>query len=267
MPAPEPRRVIIHAGFHKTGTTSVQRILKDSHASLSPYLSIILKLDIADLCATAHDFARAPSAMLLARYQRQARACFASWPTDDIRPLLISAEDLCGQIPGRNGRVGYPQAPLLMAELVAAFPDNADTQIYLSTRERAPWLMSCYGHHLRHAPMRMSEAEFREKQAETPTLSQIAADIADAVGPTPVTTMAIEDVGGMPQGVITPLLDLAGLTADQRQVVRPLRKSNPSMPPDILKQFLILNRTETDATKRNAAKQALITAHRGKGQT
>ncbi len=266
MQASEPRRVIIHAGFHKTGTTSVQRALEHSRQALAPCLHVILKPDIPDLCQAAIAYARAPSEEALELFRQQAAQCFANLPAGDMRPLLISAEDLCGQIPGRHGRVGYPQAPVLLAALISVVPAHAAVRIYLSTRARTPWLRSCYAHHLRHGRMQMSEATFMKKHAHSPALTDVAAAIAAHLKGIPVVTYALEDVTSHPQGPLTPLLDLAGIAADDRTITHPHRRANRSLPPDILAQFLVLNRQEADATTRNAAKQALITAHR-RGKT
>ncbi len=52
MPAADRQRVIIHAGFQKTGTTTVQRALSLNRPTLCDY-RIILKTDMPRMCQAA----------------------------------------------------------------------------------------------------------------------------------------------------------------------------------------------------------------------
>jgi hypothetical protein len=48
-----PRRVILHAGFHKTGTTSVQEFLRANRSALKKHVAIRLKPQMRDLIHAA----------------------------------------------------------------------------------------------------------------------------------------------------------------------------------------------------------------------
>jgi hypothetical protein len=178
-------------------------------------------------------------------------------PEDDTRPILMSAEDMCGAIPGRGGRIGYPHAKTLLRTLISQIAADCAPQIYLSTRASPAWLKSCYAHNLRHGRTRLSHDEFIEAHSG-PSLRDIADDIASALGDVPVTTAALEDTSSSAQGPLTPILDLLNLASKLRGPLRPTSIANPSLPPDIQDAFLLLNRQEDDGAKRSAAKKQLI---------
>ena len=48
-----PGRIVIHAGFHKTGTTTVQRFLKENSETLWPLTAIGLRHRFPDLLHSA----------------------------------------------------------------------------------------------------------------------------------------------------------------------------------------------------------------------
>ena len=265
MPPHNPRRMIIHAGFHKTGTTTVQNILKAQHPFLAPHVCVILKSDIRDLCEAALAYSAQPSKTQLATFRDEAAACFGTMPEDDPRPILISAEDLCGAIPGRRGRIGYPQAKALLATLISQIAPDCAPHVYLSTRAPAPWLKSCYAHNLRHGRTRLSLDDFIAAHAG-PSLDEIAADIASALGHVPVTTAALEDTSTSAQGPLTPILDLLELSDAVRDPLRPTSVANPSLPADIQAALLILNREEDDGATRNAAKKQLVADYQRRTQ-
>lgn len=264
MQAPSPRPMIIHAGFHKTGTTTVQNVLKAQHPFLAPHVCVILKSDVPQLCQTALAYATEPSRARLGAFRDEAATCFGEMPDDDTRPILMSAEDMCGAIPGRSGRIGYPHATTLLKTLISQITPDCAPQIYLSTRASLPWLKSCYAHNLRHGRTRLSRDEFIAAHAG-PSLRDIADEIASALGGVPVATAALEDTSTSAQGPLTPILDLLNLATDLRGPLRPTSIGNPSLPPDIQDAFLLLNREEDDGAKRSAAKKQLIADYlRGK---
>ncbi|PXW68815.1 hypothetical protein C7964_103323 [Loktanella sp. PT4BL] len=252
-----PRRVIIHAGFHKTGTKTVQNVLKAHHQLLAPHVCVILKSDIRGLCTAALAYSQRPDTTRLHHFRNEAALCFGDMPADDARPILISAEDLAGAIPGRRKRIGYPHATALLSSLIAQMTPDCAPHIYLSTRAPAAWLKSCYAHNLRHARTRLSLDAFVAAHTG-PRLDDIAAEIASTLDPVPVTTAALEETSGAAEGPLTPILDLLAFPDALRARLRPTTVSNPSLPPHILDELLELNRNEDDGARRNAAKKQFI---------
>jgi hypothetical protein len=265
MPQADIARVIIHAGFHKTGTTTVQRALDTYRALIEPYARILLKPDIAEVCDAALLYARAPSPTALTAFSTAMRAHLTAWDPADQRAVIISAEDLCGLIPGRRGRQGYPHASALLQQLItdlAAFFPSAQPQLYFSTREGEAWMRSCHAHHLRHARCTLDEFDYATEQRADADLTAIVAGIAAHVDPVPVTAAALEDSTTLPHGPLTPLLDLLDLPRMLRNQIAPLTPANTALPRDISTAFLALNRSDLDEPALATAKRALIANHK-----
>lgn len=256
MQGPDKRLLIIHAGFHRTGTSTVQSVLKAQHSRLAHHVSVILKPDIAALCQAALAYAERPDTSTLGAFQTAAQSHFKTDP-EDQRPILMSAEDLCGMFPGRKGRIGYPHAKALLSTLVSVVGPAFAPHIYLSTRQSMPWLKSCYAHNLRHARVRLSFEDFMVAH-DGPSLQDIAEDIRSELEGTPVTTCCLKDSSAMPEGPLSPILDLLDMPAALRGYLRPPAIVNASFPPDIQAAFLLLNRDEDDGAVRRAAKKQLI---------
>ncbi len=62
------RRIVIHAGFHKTGTTTVQQTLKAHATVLAPHLQVVLREDMEAVCEAARAYSLAPDEGLLAQF-------------------------------------------------------------------------------------------------------------------------------------------------------------------------------------------------------
>ena len=52
------RKIIIHAGFHKTGTTSLQQNLRANRAVLRPDIRLVLRPGMTALCESARAYSR-----------------------------------------------------------------------------------------------------------------------------------------------------------------------------------------------------------------
>jgi hypothetical protein len=139
-------RVVIHAGFHKTGTTTVQSTINANRRLLSRQVRCYLKPDFEKLTRMARAFAATPDEDGLVAVRRAAGKFFASVDDSDPRPVLMSSEDLSGTLPGRHGEHGYDAAPLILAQLSEAAGDRfgaaLDLVFHFSTREAGPWLRS-----------------------------------------------------------------------------------------------------------------------------
>jgi hypothetical protein len=265
----EPLRIFIHAGFHKTGTKSVQASLAHNREILGPHVRVVLKSDMPDVCDAALAFARRPNDVHLGKLAAEIRRWIATRDSTDERPIVVSAEDLCGRIPGRKGRLGYPSAlPILRcmtAEIGSAIPAAAP-HVFLSTRSAESWLESCHAHHIRHARSTMDRMEYAAANASGADLDSEASRIAAGLHGVPVTTSPLDQSSIAAHGPLTPLLDLLGVPDDLRAKIQPAGHANRALPRDIGTAFLALNRSTLSNAAVAAAKRALIAAHK-KAQT
>jgi len=249
-------RLVLHAGFHKTGTTSAQETLKANRAVLQPHLRVVLRPDMVGLCEAARAYSVSRAAADLAFVQAEAAYVAESW--EGTRPVLVSSEDLCGHMPLRRGLQDYSAAPKLLAamtEVFGAAHPGANMRIVLTTRAAAPWLRSCYVQHLRATDITMNVAEYATAYAASADLMGMAQTIAKSV-PCPVDALPLEEIGGHRLGPAAALLTRAAPDLDL-SVLRALPPANTAPPQAKIDAMLALNRQALDKTARRAAMQAL----------
>lgn len=253
-------RVLIHAGFHKTGTTTMQKTLRANRARLKPHLRIVLRPGMTALCEAARAWSVSRSQMDLGLLRFEAAALAEGWRAGDPRPVLLSSEDLCGHMPGRRGLLTYDAAPQLLhgiAEAIATVHSDAEIGVFLTTRAPGPWLASCHAQHLRAMRMTLDADTYAQDYRASADLAGMAGKIAKAVDPHPVHSAALEDWADHPLGPLAPLLNCAGLPATVRDALDPLPALNTAPDPTQKAQLLALNRSDLDDAALKAAKKAL----------
>jgi len=113
------RRIVVRAGFHKTGTTSAQSFLAENGPVLRPAMAL----------GMGYKFRR--------RFQS-----YLNGLNLGKRDLLISSEELSGHMPGRGDLADYSAAPILMREnkdvLKTTYP-NCDLTFVFTLRKAETW--------------------------------------------------------------------------------------------------------------------------------
>ena len=261
-----PVRIVVHAGFHKTGTSSVQHMLRANKRPLARALRVFLKPDMTELCEAARAFSATPEDLERALVHYEASRLFGALDPEDARTVLLSSEDLSGHIPGRQDRMGYPAAPLIMKTLAdaarATLGPKTDISFYFSTRAPAAWMKSCYAQHVRATRMTMTLEAYEDWQRPAAGLLDAVDAVAEAVEPSRVYSAALEDVAGGPMGPLDPILDILRLKPRLRDRLTAQPPSNTAMPPEVLDALLALNRSDLARPDMRARKEALITAVR-----
>jgi hypothetical protein len=107
--------ILIHAGFHKTGTSTVQKFLQHNRPALNPHMALGLKWKMKDILHAARGFSTWRDPVTLMKFTRRFDAFVAAHYGVKRRGLFLSAEELCGHMPGRGDLRDYSAAPLLMA--------------------------------------------------------------------------------------------------------------------------------------------------------
>ncbi len=240
-------RIVIHAGFHKTGTSSVQSLLHVNRDVLSDSLRVCLKPDFEPLTEAARAFSADPGPMGLADMTDAAQRFFATLDPDDPRPVLMSSEDLSGHMPGRLGLERYDAAELIMPQIAEAalmrFGAEADLRFYFSTRAPDPWLRSAWWQNLRATRLTLDFDAYAARFAEAADLDAVLHSVAEAVAPLQVAACPLEESSSQPQGPLTPLLDLVGLPEDRRAALTMLPPANVQPELGLQPVMLALNRS------------------------
>ena len=258
-------RVIVHAGFHKTGTTSLQDFFSTNAEALAPYLAYYGKADFLQAGAQARIYAQRPFPHRLYMFRRSLRRFLESIPEHET--IVLSRETFSGGMPGHHtvsGRLmlSYERpaqrlARVIISELHRRFGRDAQIVFFYTTREREPWLRSVYGHLLRSIRVTDDWAAFKEKLSATPGPEAEAKALAHTL-PVPVQIAALEEHGSRPEGPAAALLDMLGVSDAIRANLVPVLPKNTADNATLQAAFLRLNREIESKAELKARKEALL---------
>ncbi|MEH6520210.1 hypothetical protein [Sulfitobacter sp.] len=255
------RRIIIHAGFHKTGTTSLQQTLRANRAALRPDIRLVLRPSMTALCETARAYSRSREDYDLGLVKYEAALLAETLQEEDANTILITSEDLSGHMPGRHGLHGYGATPHLMRALSVAFkaaaPDDELT-FFFTTRAADPWLRSCYTQHLQASRMVWDEEDylkrFKTSADHDKTLDLIKREISDHA----LVSTSLEEHIERPLGPAEALLDQLNLSPECRAVLKAGVLRNAALSDEIKAELLALNRSNLEPTALRKAKRAFL---------
>lgn len=262
-------RIVVHAGFHKTGTTTVQNTLRANARLLKPHLRVFLRQQMRPVCESARIWSVSRSAEDMARFRNEAEVLAASWNANDPRPILLASEDLAGRMPGRRKLTKYDAVPPLMhglVEIITQVHPDADLRLYFSTRASAPWLASCHAQHLRAIRMVMDGEAYADTYRASANLNAVVQAVTDAVSPVSVSQCALETSSPRRLGPLGPLLDLLDVSAEMRAQLVPQPAANTRYDQTTLHSLLAANRDHTDTVVLKTAKRAILSAARNRDQ-
>ena len=257
MPGP---RVIVHAGFHKTGTTSAQKLLRANGKHIYPRCALVLPGRLRKGAARmAARYSRFGTDALLDQFASNLHKVLSQIERRN-RAVLISDENLAGRMPGRNSQLDYSATPALMtrAEDVICDVFGAETDVVFHFITRAPqdWLLSTYKHNLRTSRLAMDEADYLSTYSPAADLNGVAKAVTDAVTGA-VCTTDLSDLDG-PLGPATPLINHIELPMHLRKRLQSHPVQNAGPADDMIDDLLALNRSALSDDALKAAKTALL---------
>lgn len=256
-------RVLLHPGFHKTGTSSLQRGTIAQADALAPHLRVLLGTDMIRAIRAARRYSTRQSQGRLRRFCEHFETAIRDLSPDDPRAVLISSEDLGGHMPGLSNVTTYEAVPSLMlaasTALRAHFGQTAQIKIRFGTRDAASWLKSLYWQNLRARRLTDDFDTFHQEFAPAADLNRIVASTRALlstevdVGEIALETGARHRLG--PLGVALKLLDIP--TAS----LCPIGAQN-RQPANGAEALLALNRSGLDDAALKDAKRDLLHAYR-----
>lgn len=268
--ADDPPDILIHAGFHKTGTSSLQAFLGRNKDKLSGHFHFFGKSDFRGVGARARRYGERPFPWRLSHFQRGLRDFLASLP--DSGRIVLSRETFCGIMPGhRRGfrtvrdyrRTALPLAQTICSELANRYGADRRVAFLYTVRDPAAWTASIHGHLLRSIRLRDDLVAF-ESRIDPDHLPGLVADIRDSLSGTEVHMANLIDYEDKPGACASAVLDIMGVSEDTRATLRPVKPRNIGHTQDTLDQFLELNRTIRRGTVLKATKEALAQQERDK---
>ncbi|WP_050928706.1 sulfotransferase family protein [Aestuariivita boseongensis] len=260
-----PRRLVIHAGFHKTGTTTIQQTLKLNRPVLKPVLRSVMRPGMKDLVVAARGFSTDGDALSRAKFHNRFGSFLYEQPPMRRRVLCLSAEELSGHLPGRPKVPDYRAAIKLAQDMAAGahlvFP-YAVLVFFFTTRNPDDWLQSAWSEHVKSSSMTMSLDEFATKYRAAADLEGVVSEVAAAVS-AKVVHSRLEETTGDTFGPATRLLDICEVPQDVRdQMTRP-EPANRRPDQDIMAALLDANRTIRDKAALKTAKEQILAAAKG----
>ncbi len=259
-------RVIVHAGFHKTGTTSLQDFLNDNRSALSAWMTYYGKADFLKAGAHARIYGQRPFWWRRVLFRRAFMRFLQGIPADEV--IVLSRETFCGVMPGHRrfgGRIveSYATAAIPLAqEIVGCLRDHfgpgVTIEFIYTLRDRDNWLASVHGHLLRSIKLTRTLEEFRAGFRHLPDPRADVGRIAAALMPIPVHIAWLEDYADQPEGPAGAILDLVEFPDVLRDSLRPAKIGNPGQPPELRARLLDLNRAGSEGASLKAEKESLL---------
>ncbi len=244
-------RVIVHAGFHKTATSSLQDFLHRNRDALKPYFDYYGRAEFQDAGAKARLYAQKPFPWRRTRFRHSFRRFLAAIP--DAKTIVLSRENFSGAMPGHRDiyrriisdypRAAIPLAQEIIQELHRRFGPKTKVQFLYTTRAQTDWLYSVYRHLLRSIHLRQDFGAFCTGFSRLPNPETDARTIANTLAPVPVYIARLEDFADQPEGLAAAILDLVDFPDDARDALLPMRHINRGQDADIEHEFLKINRS------------------------
>lgn len=234
------RKIILHPGFHKTGTTSLQHFLRENLEVLSDYADFYFEDDLGDVSWEARHYGKRPLFWLKERFRAHFRAFLATVPERET--IVISCEALSGVMPGYNNLfhrpvisyepIARPLIELITEELRARFGDAPALTVVFTTRESDSWLKSVFGHVSRTRGTMEGFATFRSAFPRRSDLAREARAITSHIDGIDVMMAPLEVYTHAEFGPATAILDLLDLPeAARRKLVAQERQNVGTCPP------------------------------------
>jgi len=227
MSDPNRPKILIHPGFHKTGTSSIQQMLWVNRVRLAPHLGVLLLRHLRPAAKICMAYARDQNPLRLTDMVEVMDEVLAQ---NDLSPsqiggrdLVLSCEGLVGHLPGFPNVDTYAVAPITIAFLTGYFEDRfpfADVQVVLTTREAEGWLYSAWRHHLLAHRMRMDWPAFERRFRPAADLLAVIRDVNDAISPVPLFTLDLEAASAHALGPGGALLEMVRLPRATRAALQ-----------------------------------------------
>jgi hypothetical protein len=265
MPPDRRPRILLHPGFHKTGTSSIQHLLWTNRKLLAPHVAVLLLRHLKPATEICMHYSRHQSPVALTNLVAAMDGILAEhYPAGDSRDLLISCEGLSGHLPGWPGVMDYRAAPvtaLFLAGILSERRPGADLRIIYTTRDPDAWLHSAWRHYLFGHRLRLDWPAFAARYRPAADLDAVVAQTARAVDPVPVAAISLSDAAQHPLGPGGAILGLLDLLEGVTARVVPVGHGNAGPDAALAAAYLKLNLSVLGDAEVKEQKAALAALH------
>lgn len=244
-----PARIIVHPGFHKTGTTTAQTFLRENRKVIRRHADFVLKWRFEPVTRAARAFSNSRSDLDRARFRFRFIGFLGTLEPMAKKPLLISSEELLGHMPGHKAITDYSAAPDLCEDMADALRHHFGAAVPLTflftTRGARAWLQSAWAHTVTRSKETRDRAGFDADLAGAANFDTVLSAVRRRVGSAEVVARALEDVADDPLGpgaYFTRALDLPDRAIAKLRAVDP---QNVALDVQALDASLAHNRRQT----------------------
>jgi hypothetical protein len=234
------KTVYLHLGFHKTGSKSVQELIRRHRERLGGSINCLLQSDaeLLNLEKMCKAFDRRPSRGSRNRLTAAWTELCARIHADKTAAWLISCENLLGRIPSnRDDSKIYTNSGEIFSCVRQAEPD-LDFVLCFYLRDTQRWVDSLYRHLVKTRGLAMPFPQFRAlpKFSSPSTLREAAGRIAETAG-LRMMTFEFESDTGTRLGPGTSLLRSIGVGDDELEAWQPIERQNVGLDRGILQHM------------------------------
>lgn len=156
------KTIVLNVGLHKTGSTSLQELLKKNRSILSKEVHCLIHDDpkLVDLQRACKVFDRHPTQRNKKRLTTEWKKVLEYLKRESALRILISSEDLLGWLPKpRAGRSIYQNSATIISTLCNEVQDYS-IEVVAYKRSGREWVDSLYRHLVRKGVTKLSGSEF-----------------------------------------------------------------------------------------------------------
>ncbi|GLK62606.1 hypothetical protein F8A10_02210 [Paracoccus kondratievae] len=189
------RRLTVHVGVQKTGSTAFHHFIKLNSARILRHLVVaneLINIQTRALGRAAIAFSLNPDAGTEAALRRTFAGILAALPAGD-QPVLLTHENLAGAMPGNGGETQlFPMLPRI-ARLLVKEAQGFDLSFVCYTRRQEQWLESVWAQAIRTDGYTGTYAQFLQETAGIAGWNDLTARLADAIGADRLLCLAVEE--------------------------------------------------------------------------
>ena len=245
-------RIILHPGFHKTGTSSLQAYLTANRAALAAHVRIVLLDELKEPLRFATHFSIGQDPFDLAGFTASFAQHCEGWAAEAAQTLVISCEGLSGRTPGKRGIMDYaaaaPLASSMERAIKAVFGGKVDLTYLYTTREPDAWLSSAWRHNLMGYRVTEDFETFCALYGRSADFAAIIDQIRGVLRRAKLVVTPLETVSAAPAGPAEAILHLLDLPQGLRAGLHNPGLRNAGITAGQAAQLLAINRSDvTDA--------------------
>ncbi|SLN37153.1 hypothetical protein [Roseisalinus antarcticus] len=258
-------KVIVHAGFHKTGTTSLQQGLRANDKLLAPHAALYYGARLQPVLHRGRHFGFLPGPKRLAGFRRDLRVLLDKMP--DAERIVLTREAFSGAMVGETRADGvritsYGDTAVILARalaegIAARFPGSEIVFLY-TTRDTEGYIASAWKHLLRLRRMTEDYQAFAATVSPHLDLDQEVARLTAALAPHRVVVRSLSEIAASPEGPASAVFDLLDLPRDLRNRITPAPAARRSQSDTLSAWLLEANRTIADDAELHRAKVAAL---------